>query len=167
MPLLQEHILSTAQSTSTLPRLQALRQFAWHRSLWATSMKNQPFGKTRHSRPSPPSGSSTPTLMLSGSLTRAATDSQPLYSPRIYARGSSWLSRSSLGESPATFWVGLTQGMTRILTACYRAVHINSMTVHDEVVLPFGGVKNSGWGRFNERQGIEEFLVTKTVTWKD
>lgn len=60
--------------------------------------------------------------------------------------------------------LGLEQG---ILTACYRAVHINSMTVHDEVVLPFGGVKNSGWGRFNEKQGIEEFLVTKTVTWKD
>ena len=50
---------------------------------------------------------------------------------------------------------------------CSSAVHINSMTVHDEVVLPFGGVKNSGWGRFNEKQGIEEFLVTKTVTWKD
>lgn len=47
------------------------------------------------------------------------------------------------------------------------AVHINSMTIHDEPVLPHGGVKNSGWGRFNGTQGIEEFLVTKTVTWKD
>lgn len=50
--------------------------------------------------------------------------------------------------------------------AC-SAVHINSMTVHDEPVLPHGGVKNSGWGRFNSSQGLEEFLVTKSVTWMD
>jgi acyl-CoA reductase-like NAD-dependent aldehyde dehydrogenase len=48
-----------------------------------------------------------------------------------------------------------------------RAVHINSMSVHDEPVLPHGGVKNSGWGRFNSSNGIEEFLATKSVTWKD
>ena len=47
------------------------------------------------------------------------------------------------------------------------AVHINSMTVHDEPALPHGGVKDSGWGRFNTAQGMEEFLVTKTVTWDD
>ncbi|RFU81190.1 nad-dependent aldehyde dehydrogenase [Trichoderma arundinaceum] len=47
------------------------------------------------------------------------------------------------------------------------AVHINSMTVHDEYQLPHGGVKQSGWGRFNEYQGLEEFLYSKTVTWMD
>jgi acyl-CoA reductase-like NAD-dependent aldehyde dehydrogenase len=47
------------------------------------------------------------------------------------------------------------------------AVHINSMTVHDEPGLAFGGVKNSGWGRFNAEQGMDEFLVTKVVTWDD
>ena len=51
--------------------------------------------------------------------------------------------------------------------ACSRAVHINGMTAHDEATLPFGGVKNSGWGRFSAAEGIEEFLVTKTVTWDD
>ena len=45
------------------------------------------------------------------------------------------------------------------------AVHINSMTVHDEFGLPHGGVKASGYGRFNGTQGIEEFLYSKTVTW--
>lgn len=44
------------------------------------------------------------------------------------------------------------------------AVHINSMTVHDEAVLPHGGVKDSGWGRFNADAGLAEFLTTKTVT---
>jgi acyl-CoA reductase-like NAD-dependent aldehyde dehydrogenase len=45
------------------------------------------------------------------------------------------------------------------------AVHINSMTVHDEFALPHGGIKNSGFGRFNGYQGLEEFLYYKTVTW--
>ena len=49
----------------------------------------------------------------------------------------------------------------------YSAVHINGMTVHDEPVLPHGGVKKSGFGRFNGTAGIEEFLKTKTVTWVD
>jgi acyl-CoA reductase-like NAD-dependent aldehyde dehydrogenase len=47
------------------------------------------------------------------------------------------------------------------------AVHINSMTVNVEVPMPFGGVKNSGWGRFNCKEGMEEFLTTKSVTWDD
>ena len=41
------------------------------------------------------------------------------------------------------------------------------MTVHDEASLPHGGIKNSGWGRFNASAGIEEFLKLKTVTWQD
>ncbi|KAH8753245.1 Aldehyde/histidinol dehydrogenase [Diaporthe sp. PMI_573] len=45
------------------------------------------------------------------------------------------------------------------------AVHINSMTVHDEFSLPHGGVKNSGFGRFNGYHGLDEFLYFKTVTW--
>lgn len=47
------------------------------------------------------------------------------------------------------------------------AVHINSMTVHDEFALPHGGVKKSGFGRFNGYQGLEEFLYYKTVTWME
>lgn len=45
------------------------------------------------------------------------------------------------------------------------AVHINSMTVHDEFSLPHGGVKSSGFGRFNGYHGLNEFLYFKTVTW--
>lgn len=47
------------------------------------------------------------------------------------------------------------------------AVHINSMTVHDEPSLVHGGVKKSGYGRFNGAQGLDEFLRYKTITWKD
>ncbi|RHZ63423.1 putative aldehyde dehydrogenase [Aspergillus thermomutatus] len=46
------------------------------------------------------------------------------------------------------------------------AVHINSMTVHDEATLPHGGHGHSGWGRFGAGWGLDEFLQTKTVTLK-
>ncbi|KAH8649892.1 aldehyde dehydrogenase [Xylariales sp. PMI_506] len=45
------------------------------------------------------------------------------------------------------------------------AVHINSMTVHDETALPHGGVKASGFGRFNSNDGLNEFLYSKAITW--
>ena len=41
------------------------------------------------------------------------------------------------------------------------------MSVRDELALPMGGMKNSGWCRFNTMLGIEEFLVAKSVTWDD
>lgn len=47
------------------------------------------------------------------------------------------------------------------------AVHLNGMTVHDQHALPFGGVKESGWGRFNGRGAIEAFTWTKNITFND
>lgn len=41
------------------------------------------------------------------------------------------------------------------------------MTVHDDLGIPHGGVKQSGFGRFNASAGIEEFLYLKTITWAD
>lgn len=43
-------------------------------------------------------------------------------------------------------------------------VHINSATVHDEPTTPHGGTKNSGYGRFNSKWGIQEFSYVKTIT---
>lgn len=43
------------------------------------------------------------------------------------------------------------------------AVHISSMTVHDESALPHGGIKSSGYGRFNGV--IDEWLRTKSITY--
>lgn len=37
----------------------------------------------------------------------------------------------------------------------------------DESLLPHGGVKKSGWGRFNAQWGMEEFLKLKTVTYME
>ncbi len=36
-------------------------------------------------------------------------------------------------------------------------VHMNDQTVHDEPRVPFGGVKDSGWGRFGGKAALEEF----------
>jgi benzaldehyde dehydrogenase (NAD) len=35
--------------------------------------------------------------------------------------------------------------------------HVNNATVHDEPQMPFGGVKESGWGRFGGNAALEEF----------
>ncbi|ANB11136.1 aldehyde dehydrogenase (NAD(P)(+)) ALD5 [Sugiyamaella lignohabitans] len=44
-------------------------------------------------------------------------------------------------------------------------VHINGNTVFDHGSVPHGGVKNSGFGRFNGQWGIDEFTVIKTITY--
>ncbi len=42
--------------------------------------------------------------------------------------------------------------------------HINGATVHDEAQMPFGGTKNSGYGRFGGKAGIAEFTELKWIT---
>jgi acyl-CoA reductase-like NAD-dependent aldehyde dehydrogenase len=71
------------------------------------------------------------------------------------------------GLSSAVFTEDLRRGLKIAKQIETGAVHINSMTVHDEVALPHGGAKKSGFGRFSGREGLEEWVRTKTVTWKD
>jgi benzaldehyde dehydrogenase (NAD) len=42
--------------------------------------------------------------------------------------------------------------------------HINDTTVHDEPQMPFGGVKESGWGRFGGEAAVEEFTELRWIT---
>ena len=42
--------------------------------------------------------------------------------------------------------------------------HINGPTVQDEAQMPFGGVKDSGYGRFGGRAAINEFTELRWVT---
>ncbi|WP_321808898.1 aldehyde dehydrogenase [Burkholderia sp. BCC1993] len=42
--------------------------------------------------------------------------------------------------------------------------HINGPTVHDEAHMPFGGVKDSGFGHFGGRAGIAEFTDLRWIT---
>jgi acyl-CoA reductase-like NAD-dependent aldehyde dehydrogenase len=43
-------------------------------------------------------------------------------------------------------------------------VHVNDQTVADEPQVPFGGVKDSGWGRFGGTFAMEEFTELRWVT---
>ena len=43
-------------------------------------------------------------------------------------------------------------------------IHINGATVHDEPNMPFGGVKDSGWGRFGGAYAINEFTDLRWLT---
>ncbi|MES3000413.1 MAG: aldehyde dehydrogenase [Pseudomonadota bacterium] len=42
--------------------------------------------------------------------------------------------------------------------------HVNGPTVHDEAQMPFGGVKDSGYGRFGGRAGIDSFTELRWIT---
>lgn len=69
------------------------------------------------------------------------------------------------GLSGSVFTKDLGRGLRIAKEVDSGAVHINSMSVHDEAMLPHGGIKQSGWGRFNAQWGMEEFTKTKTVTY--
>ncbi|MEV4645010.1 aldehyde dehydrogenase [Saccharopolyspora sp. NPDC049357] len=45
--------------------------------------------------------------------------------------------------------------------------HINGATVHDEPQMPFGGVGDSGFGRFGSRAALEEFTELRWITVQD
>ncbi|UBU09363.1 aldehyde dehydrogenase family protein [Nonomuraea gerenzanensis] len=46
-------------------------------------------------------------------------------------------------------------------------VHVNDQPVNDEPHMPFGGVKDSGWGRFGMGFAAEEFCELQWVTVRD
>ncbi|KAG6011198.1 hypothetical protein E4U54_008218 [Claviceps lovelessii] len=69
------------------------------------------------------------------------------------------------GLAAAVFTQDLRRGLRFAQEIETGAVHINSMTVHDEAGLPHGGAKSSGYGRFNASMGLEEWTRTKTITF--
>jgi vanillin dehydrogenase len=61
-----------------------------------------------------------------------------------------------------------SQNIARALAIARRVqsgmCHINGATVHDEAQMPFGGAKDSGYGRFGGRAGIDEFTELRWIT---
>lgn len=61
----------------------------------------------------------------------------------------------------------ITNDMQKALDLSMRLesgmVHVNDCTISDEPHVPFGGVKNSGFGRERGEEGMKEFLTTKNV----
>lgn len=71
------------------------------------------------------------------------------------------------GLSAAVFTNSLQTGLRVAKEIESGAVHINSMSIHDEPALPHGGIKSSGWGRFGGGFGLEEWYKLKTITFKN
>jgi len=42
--------------------------------------------------------------------------------------------------------------------------HLNDGTVYNELLAPFGGVKNSGIGRYGGQASVENFTTTRWIT---
>ncbi|KFZ19753.1 hypothetical protein V501_00523 [Pseudogymnoascus sp. VKM F-4519 (FW-2642)] len=70
------------------------------------------------------------------------------------------------GLTSSVFTEDLRRGLRLAKRIESGAVHINGMTLHDETMLPHGGVKCSGYGRFGSG-GLEEWVRSKTVTFKN
>jgi acyl-CoA reductase-like NAD-dependent aldehyde dehydrogenase len=64
----------------------------------------------------------------------------------------------------------ITQDTDRGLALAQRIesgiVHVNDQPVGDEPQMPFGGVKDSGWGRFGGQAATDEFTELRWVTVK-
>ncbi|WP_460274326.1 aldehyde dehydrogenase [Celeribacter sp. ULVN23_4] len=71
------------------------------------------------------------------------------------------------GLSSAVFSQDITKAMDAANRIQSGICHINGPTVSDEPQMPFGGVKDSGFGRFGGKPGIAEFTVLRWITIED
>lgn len=71
---------------------------------------------------------------------------------------------NAFGLSSAVFTRDVARGWRVARRIESGICHVNGPTVHDEAQMPFGGVKDSGWGRFGGRAGIEAFSELRWVT---
>ena len=68
------------------------------------------------------------------------------------------------GLSAGVFTRDFAKGLTIAERIESGIVHINDQTVHDEPQVPFGGVKDSGWGRFGGHAALEEFTELRWIS---
>jgi benzaldehyde dehydrogenase (NAD) len=68
------------------------------------------------------------------------------------------------GLSGAVFTRDVAKGLDVARRLRTGICHVNSSTVQDEAQMPFGGVKDSGWGRFGARAALEEFTELRWVS---
>ena len=68
------------------------------------------------------------------------------------------------GLSAAIFSKDVARALTLARRIRSGICHINGPTVHDEAQMPFGGTKNSGYGRFGGKAGIGEFTELRWIT---
>lgn len=70
------------------------------------------------------------------------------------------------GLSSAVFTENMERGLSFARSIHAGMTHINDITVDDQPMAPFGGEKNSGFGRFNGEYLMEEFTTAHWITWQ-
>ncbi len=68
------------------------------------------------------------------------------------------------GLTAAVFTTNIAEALNVASRIQSGMCHINGATVHDEAQMPFGGVKDSGYGRFGGKAGINEFTDLRWIT---
>jgi acyl-CoA reductase-like NAD-dependent aldehyde dehydrogenase len=71
---------------------------------------------------------------------------------------------TAYGLSAAVFGRDVTRALDVARRIDSGSVHINGSTVQNEPQAPYGGMKNSGYGRFDGRAVVDEFTELKWVT---
>lgn len=71
---------------------------------------------------------------------------------------------TSYGLSSAVFGRDVSRALAVARRIDAGACHINGSTVQNEAQAPYGGTKNSGYGRFDGRAVIDEFTELKWIT---
>jgi acyl-CoA reductase-like NAD-dependent aldehyde dehydrogenase len=71
---------------------------------------------------------------------------------------------TAYGLSSAVFGKDVTRALAVAMRIDTGACHINGSTVQNEAQAPYGGTKESGYGRFDGRAVIDEFTELKWIT---
>jgi acyl-CoA reductase-like NAD-dependent aldehyde dehydrogenase len=71
---------------------------------------------------------------------------------------------TAYGLSAAVFGADVTRALSVAARIESGSVHINGATVQNEPQAPYGGMKQSGYGRFDGRAVIDQFTEVKWVT---
>ena len=71
---------------------------------------------------------------------------------------------TAYGLSSSIFSADVTKALQLAARLDAGCVHINGATVQNEPQAPYGGMKKSGYGRFDGSAVIEEFTEVKWVT---
>lgn len=71
---------------------------------------------------------------------------------------------SAYGLSSGVFGRDVNRALAVGMELEYGSVHINGSTVQNEAQAPYGGTKQSGYGRFDGRAVIDEFTELKWLT---
>jgi len=71
---------------------------------------------------------------------------------------------TAYGLSSGVFGRDVTRALSVAMEMDYGCVHVNGATVQNEAQAPYGGMKDSGYGRFDGRAVIDEFTELKWIT---